>query len=159
MIEFKGKISGKTEKYFWRVSSLFVLRLVYAVLSIFVPVVVLLSVKMKSFVPVILYLVLFIVVGLTAFIPKSAKEKEKLLPRRVYIDGEYIFSESNIAHLSQSLPDVKRVYDFGEFYFFVFPFGRISNDFICQKDLLSCGTLEEFEALIEDKLIRKNAVK
>ena len=54
----------------------------------------------------------------------------------------------------RNIEDVKCVRDFGEFYELVFPFGKISEKFICQKDLLSKGTLAEFEALFGDKILR-----
>lgn len=53
------------------------------------------------------------------------------------------------------IKDVKNVYDHGEFYDLVFPFGKISGKFICQKNLLTEGTLAEFEALFDGKIVRK----
>ena len=155
MIEFSGRISGSAEKHFWKANAKTGMFLWFTVLSLFWPLVAVLTVKMKSILPIVLYAVLFATVGLASWIPKSAKEKEKYVPRRIYIDGDRIISESNVNHMGQFLSDVKRVYDYGEFYFFVFPIGKISNDYICQKDLLSSGTLEEFEALIGDKLVRR----
>ena len=45
------------------------------------------------------------------------------------------------------------------FYFIKFPFGKYSDKFICQKSLLTQGTLEEFEALFEGKIERKSLGK
>ena len=52
--------------------------------------------------------------------------------------------------------DAKQVRDFGEFYEIVFLFGKISDKFICQKNLLTKGTLEQFESLFNGKLQRIN---
>ena len=46
-------------------------------------------------------------------------------------------------------------YDHGAFYEFVVPFGKVSDKFICQKSLLTKGTLGDFEKLIGEKLIKR----
>jgi len=50
---------------------------------------------------------------------------------------------------------VKKVYDYGEFYFISFYFGKISCYFICQKSLLTQGTIEDFEKLFDGKIVKK----
>ena len=52
------------------------------------------------------------------------------------------------------LNEVKRVYDYRCWYYLEIDFG--DPYFICQKDLLTEGTLEEFEALFEGKIVRMN---
>ena len=56
---------------------------------------------------------------------------------------------------SKLLSDVKQVRDFGAFYDVVFPFGKYSEKFVCQKDLLTIGTIEDFEKLFEGRIVRK----
>ena len=56
------------------------------------------------------------------------------------------------------ISDAKQLRDFGEFYEIVFPFGKVSDKFICQKNLLTQGTLEEFEKLFEGKTTRDSSV-
>ena len=56
------------------------------------------------------------------------------------------------------IADAAKVIDYGDFYYISFPFGKISNNFVCQKDLLTQGTLEEFEALFEGKIVKKSIV-
>ena len=56
---------------------------------------------------------------------------------------------------SAAIEDVVKLVDYGEFYDLSFPFGKLNDKFVCQKSLLSKGTLEEFEALFEGKIIRK----
>ena len=53
------------------------------------------------------------------------------------------------------ISDVKKVVDHGEFYELSFVFGKVSDKFICQKSLLTKGTLEEFKAMFGDKVYRK----
>ena len=53
------------------------------------------------------------------------------------------------------IDDVKKIIDYGEFYDFVFTFSARDIYFVCQKDLLVCGTIEEFESLFEGKIERR----
>ena len=51
---------------------------------------------------------------------------------------------------------IKQVVDYGEFYYVVFYMGMLFViGAMCQKNLLTKGTLEEFEAKFVDKLVRK----
>lgn len=58
----------------------------------------------------------------------------------------------------QDMMDVKQVLDMGDWYYITFYFPHKSRSFVCQKDLIIEGTIEEFEALFEDKLVRKENV-
>ena len=40
-------------------------------------------------------------------------------------------------------------------YEIVFPFGKISSNFICQKNLIFKGSLEEFEDLFNGKIVKR----
>lgn len=44
---------------------------------------------------------------------------------------------------------------YGEFYDIIFYFSNKVLNCICQKDLIVEGTMEEFEKLFEDKIVRK----
>lgn len=57
---------------------------------------------------------------------------------------------------NRSVELVRKVYDYGEFYFISFRFGKISCYFICQKSLLTQGTIEDFEKLFDGKIVRKD---
>ena len=50
-----------------------------------------------------------------------------------------------------SIERIVQVVDMGSWYRLIFDF-KINNLFICQKDLLVEGTLEEFEEIFKDKL-------
>ena len=62
--------------------------------------------------------------------------------------AEYCYKQCNLC-------DVKRILDYGNFYVFIFYFPNLDTRFICQKDLIEQGTIEEFEQLFEDKIVRK----
>ena len=61
----------------------------------------------------------------------------------------------NVEILSKPITKIKKIVDYGEYYYlFVFRWDA-SNGVVCQKDLLVEGNLEEFEKLFEGKIIRK----
>ena len=80
-----------------------------------------------------------------------------MLPNRIWLDEDYIYCQAK-AYLEQKcIDDVKRVYEYADFYELCFPFGNISIRFICQKSLLTQGTLEEFESLFKGKITKKSS--
>ena len=145
MIEFKGKITGKAFKFYvgrykkifsvsWVVSSLVVSGLFRTYML---------------FVPFLFLLFLLLLCPSKAF--------AFLLPYRVYIDLE----DRTITSVVKGKPeyyrmidDIVEVKDHGEFYTFKFTSPRNYIVFIAQKDLLTQGTIEEFEAIFEEVLVR-----
>lgn len=59
--------------------------------------------------------------------------------------------------LTLEIDQVKKIRDDGKYYSIIY--ADISNAIICQKSLLVEGTLEEFEALFEGKIVRKKFQK
>ena len=162
MFEFKGTISTEAEKHMWKQEKLFGVFLLYIGITLVLPIVVLISSGLKEILEfeiwkvLLPYCSLYIIVPLIALIPKNEKEKEKYRTQMVFSDDEYIVSiQGNGEEECKCLSDVKSCIDYGEFYQLMFPIGNISYSFICQKNLLTKGTLEEFESLFEGKIIRK----
>ena len=75
----------------------------------------------------------------------------------VQIDQGYIMRSGFGGTQVQRKPlsKVKKVVDAGDWYYVVFKGGSINSAFVCQKNLLTKGTLDEFEKLFEGKLVRK----
>ncbi len=73
---------------------------------------------------------------------------------KITINGEYITNQSILYQGKKHLNKVKKIVATEKWYYIVFKWGDMSNAWICQKDLLVEGTLTEFEALFQDKLIR-----
>ena len=82
-------------------------------------------------------------------------------PTRITIDikENEIFGEYRKGAGSRSIDEVKKVIDMGEFYHILFYFPNQWANCICQKDLIVEGTIEEFEKLFEDKIVRKYKTK
>ena len=77
--------------------------------------------------------------------------------RNIRIENNIISSVHIVLHkiLIKPISKVKKVVDCGDWYFIVFKFLEFSNALACQKDLITKGTIEEFEALFEGKIVRK----
>lgn len=154
MIEFNGYISGETEKYFWKVSRRYFQKLVIFAFVVLLPPFIIAAIKTQNIIVPVAYCIFFIWCFIVTFIPKSKKERKSLIPKKIVTDNDYIISIADKYSDSRNINDVKLVRDFGEFYEIIFPFGKISEKFICQKNLLVKGTIEEFEALFGDKIVR-----
>lgn len=74
---------------------------------------------------------------------------------QITISNEVISYKVLRLNLSKPICNVKKVIDTGELYYLIFKFGDITNSWICQKDLLIQGSIEEFEKLFEDKIVRE----
>ena len=156
MITFTGYLTGAAEKAFvkrQRKTSL-------TILGIMVP----LSLPTTFYVSVyllrdirFLYAILaaLLLWGVVAVLPKGKKEHMSYLPKKIYVEEDNIVCNTAQDSTSKLISDVKKVIDYGEYYILYFPFGKSYDGFVCQKSLLTKGSLEEFEALFEGKLTKK----
>ena len=78
----------------------------------------------------------------------------KSIPYIITIDEEYIELEGETAYCKRKLEDVKSIIETENFYYFNFYLPYAMN-FLCQKDLIALGTIEEFEEIFKDKIVRK----
>ncbi|MBO6263179.1 MAG: hypothetical protein J6N93_02750 [Clostridia bacterium] len=164
MIEFNGKLSSKCKKYLiddsWRLN-------LTVGFTIGIPLIVLTLIL--SFKYGWIYLLIFIPIALIMFFislkpstkayrffyGKDGEIYDGELQWNIIIDQDLISAEGTQRSETNSLDDIKEVVDFGDFYKIYFYFPHKSNLFICQKDLITQGTIEEFEAMFEGKIIRK----
>lgn len=155
MIEFKGYLTGISQKYFCYqiVKSQQKFILFASIPALFL--IYLFSYLYWGYIVepkiIILSIILFAILYMLPRI-QTKKEKEKIIPRRVYIENDIITCQSNALVESRTIQDVKEVRDYGDFYYLEFPFGKYSYRFVCQKDLLTQGTLADFEFLFAGKI-------
>ena len=102
---------------------------------------------------VLLFFLVLIPFPFLAAIPPKEKYYPMIFPSKVTIDtrtGE-MTTQSSQFFAESSITDVVKVLDKGEWYLIYVK----SKDgrFICQKDLLTSGTLDEFEKIFKDKLV------
>lgn len=83
------------------------------------------------------------------------------IPTSIIIDGETIETVGigELSYKCKNIQDIKEIWDMGTFYAVIFYFPNMDRRFICQKDLIVEGTIEEFEQLFEDKIVRKHETK
>ena len=156
MIEFTGYLTGKAEKGFVRKSQKVGFGIMIFAVAFMLPIVFYMSRTifhdMIFFYAMCGGCVLFVAIP---FVPKGEKEHRAILPKRIYVKEDCIVCTADRYTESKFIQDVSKVIDHGEYYELCFPFGKLSEKFICQKSLLTRGTLEEFEALFEGKITKK----
>lgn len=101
-----------------------------------------------------LFLPIWVAAPFLSGIRPSPKSYGLILPQMISIDSSVLCSSGVSYYETRKLDDVKKVVDYGEWYriFFYFPYR--SMRFVCQKDLIIEGTIEEFEELFADKMVR-----
>lgn len=154
MIEFKGYISGTAENHFHKKGRIMGRNIMLVAVILILPMVFAIEIQALRWVFLMTCLTFAALIPLIVRIPNSKKSQKALLPKQIFIEDEYIVCVADKYEEYKRIDDVIEVRDFGEFYELVFPFGKVSEKFICQKNLLVQGSLEEFEALFDGKIIR-----
>lgn len=154
MIEFSGRLSGTAEKRFLKRSADYGQLFLLAGELLVFPVIILLAIHSQNWMLIWAYLIFSVLILLMVRIPKRKKECDAIIPRRIYTEDNKIVCVAERYVEYRNIADVKYVRDWGDFYELVFPFGKISEKFVCQKNLLVKGTLKEFEALFRTTIIR-----
>ena len=155
MIEFKGYLNGSAEKYFHKKTRQVGRNILLAGMLILLPAIMSIGIRTKSWGLILAYCSLFLIIPLLLLLPKSKKEKIAITPKRIFTEDGYIVCIADRYTESKLISEAKLLRDFGEFYEIVFPFGKVSDKFICQKELISKGTTEDFEMLFEGKIERQ----
>ena len=150
MIEFKGKVTSKNA-----INSQG--RMLKTVLIICVAIAMLLMLILLGehwFFRTIILGMIPIIIVVFVIIPNKYVA---FLPERLFIDTDEGTVVSQIAGMGETfkiLDDVTKVEDHGDYYAFYFN-NRVSRiGFIAQKDLITQGTIEEFEEIFEEVLVR-----
>lgn len=155
MIEFNGMPTGEVSKYVikqnkkiaWACCALggilFLAVLIYLIFKLRHPIVLL------GFLVIALWILLFALLPLKKDIPKLFATKLTVLEDGTIITYAYYEAYTSTTNF------VKRVIDVGNGYVFEFEFRyRQPPFFHCQKDQIVKGTIEQFEELFKDKIVR-----
>ena len=102
----------------------------------------------------ILCIPVLIAIPFVAGMPPSKKSYPLILPCKVSINTKTseIISQNEKFRAECSIDQVVKVVDMGEWYQIYVE--NKEGRFICQKNLLSVGTLDEFEEIFQNKLIK-----
>ncbi len=157
MIEFNGYLTGNAEKRYFKKSFEFTQYLCLFSLLIGVLYYPVLARLANRFAPMQVLMYLFygmcVLSPVWLRIPQIGKRRIANTPKRIAIEDGFIACDTDKTVIGRELQDVKKVRDFGEFYELVFPWTKLNGTFICQKDLLTKGSLGEFEKLFEGKIV------
>ena len=100
---------------------------------------------------------MLIIVALAASAPFIKSNESAILPSHIVIyDDGRMESMSENFHWVQRIDQIKEIIDWGDWYQIVFLPSSKNLRFICQKDLISYGSLADFENLFQGKIVRRN---
>lgn len=152
MIEFKGELSDECKNF---VQKKFVRGLRLSCFIVIIIFSTLVTVVALSYERIVFLFLIVQVPFLLLLYPVPS-----MMPLRIEIGEDYLAVECETidgkrSSLLRNLIDVKQVIDMGNWYYISFYFPHKTIFFTCQKDLISQGTIEEFETLFEDTLVRQ----
>ena len=160
MIEFVGRLTGNAFKYFKRSKIRTNQIILLIALGVLLPIMFCIFNLIGS---VDLEYILFIIpfsalLAIALSYPASALEiKLGEVTQRIYINDGLVNAVSCEGRTrSAQICAIKKVKDFGDYYAMTLPgiCAIVSVYFICEKDLLTNGTIEQFEELFDGKIVR-----
>ncbi len=95
-----------------------------------------------------------LILMLISIIPLNEKRCNLIFPTTIFIKDDIIICIGKEFKVSNQVDSVKKIIDYGDWYHIIFKFPHKSLRFLCQKDLLVEGSLANFEALFENKIVR-----
>ena len=154
MVKFSGTVSEECKKYILKRESRAISFSCIIVSMIGAVVAIVLALTLSKYILMFLFpLALLAILG-------SLPDKKgigKRLPLSITIDKENdeVLLEAQSLSESYQISDVKKIIDAGEWYDLRFTFPHKLVYFVCQKNLLTEGTIEEFEEIFAGLIIRK----
>lgn len=160
MIKFSGILSEECKYYYLR-NAQKINFFVFLFVSIPFIIGIVVLAKTTGWIALILLIPIIYLIVMVSLPPKS-KLYNKINKNLYYQDihceieimDEVIYASMLNRNESKDFIDVKKVVDMGDWYKFYFYFPHKSNIFICEKKSLTEGTLEEFEELFKDRLVK-----
>ena len=110
---------------------------------------------------VVFSVVVLCVVLLIAKTPKSVVLRFRLSPHIIITEEDLsleLLNRGKQLWRTRKLSRVKKILDCGEVYYIIFKFGDITNSWICQKSNIVNGSIEDFEKLFAEKIVRSKEV-
>ncbi len=156
MILFDGYLTGNANEFYIKKMMNAGSKLLLILIALSIPMWVLLSTITNTFVEVMIAVLVFSLLSPIIFrVCITKKEKQRINLKKVRICNGEIEAISEKTTISKPISKIKAVNDYGEFYEIVFPSVYITAVCVCQKNLLSKGSIEEFEALFNGMIVRK----
>ncbi len=161
MIVFSGKITNEIQTKIMKLRNTQIMILGLIIAAIIFPCLVAVCILTESENELLKYsilLLLMIIVFIGVGIPISKKKLCFEWDFYIRFENAVItieFMHQNGAVQRKCVSNVKKVIDFGEYFYLYFSRWDASNGLVCQKDLIIEGTIEDFEKLFEGKIKRK----
>ena len=150
MIRFYGKINNESQKFIAKK----MLRL-----GLYAMIVLLIVAGFPSILAGVFFDIWFFTIftgmGMLVALFLSYYTRKDYYPNLITIDNNQICAEIGKGMATRTFDDVKQIIDYGEFYDIIFYFPNKVLNCICQKDLIQEGTIEDFEELFKDYIVRK----
>ena len=150
MIRFYGEINKESQKFIAKK----MLRL-----GLYAMIVLLIVVGFPSILAGVFFDIWFFTIftgmGMLVALFLSYYTRKDYYPNLITIDNNQICAELGKGMATRTFDDVKQIIDYGEFYDIIFYFPNKVLNCICQKDLIQEGTIEDFEELYKDYIVRK----
>ena len=93
--------------------------------------------------------------------PKEVLLRFRLFPHIIITEEDLsleLLNRGKQLWRTRKLSRVKKILDCGEVYYIIFKFGDITNSWICQKSNIVNGSIEDFEKLFAEKIVRVKEV-
>lgn len=103
----------------------------------------------------IIFLIPLQFLSLIFLIKPRGKMLYDIIPKQITLDKEFISCTGQNFNVKKNISYIKTIIDRGELYHIYFKFPHKDLRFVCQKDLIKTGTLQEFEEVFKDKIVRK----
>ena len=153
MIEFQGELSAECKKYILKREACISL-ISASIVATVICIAIVVAIFMIHWIFVIAVPVLIVFVALSAVRP-SPKYYSRIIPKHITIENDEILSEGEKFCYKRTVTQVKKVLDMDGWYYILFYYPYRNSRFICQKDLLTMGSFNDFEKLFEGKIIKK----
>ncbi len=159
MIVFEGEVSEKERDLAVRITNRIMLWIGIIAPLPFVAVTIYVGVRVDYI--YLLFLLTYVAFSVIwgFFVKPGEKDKGDIAPIKVEIDDEHVIKETTKNYNTYRVDEVKRVEDYGDFYRIIFYFPHCDRFCICQKDLITQGTIEEFEEMFAGYIVKKQLKK
>lgn len=161
MIEFNGEQSNECKLLIAREKSKkigLLFTIINSVADIFILVFGILNNKL--FVSLLTAIIFLLLAVLTFITPKKQVSKVKI-DTKIVITSDTIQMDystnfyANKKTLTRKISNIKKIIDFGICYCIIFKHGDITNSWICEKSLITKGSISNFEELFCKQIIKK----
>ena len=153
MLEFQGELSNSCKNYIIKRRRTISTLIFYCVDCVFaIPCLVCAFLFNWSF---ILAFFALLIIPIFQFFSYKGEVLEYMFPIKILIYESYIQSIGKKISEIRELNEITKIVDFGDWYHVFFAFPNRSETFVIQKDLIVKGTIQDFEKMFEDKIVRK----